>query len=129
MQADGNKLTPETIYVNCCGKYRDMNVMASRTLIVNPDDIQKKTYIVANEALEVLIKSLVVGEPIKNAFTATKDFLASKDPKLATKTHTNFGFGVTTFHFNHYYLYRSATTSRRISWRSMRPTRRWCRRA
>lgn len=41
VQSDQNKLTPETIYLNCCGKYRDMNVMASRTLIVNPDDSQK----------------------------------------------------------------------------------------
>ena len=94
VQSDQNKLTPETIYLNCCGKYRDMNVMASRTLIVNPDDNQKQTYIIANEALEVLIKNLVVGEPIKKAFAATKEFLSIKDVKLAGKTHTNFGFGV-----------------------------------
>ena len=36
VQSDANKLNPETLYVNICGKYKDMNAMASRTLIVNP---------------------------------------------------------------------------------------------
>ncbi len=36
VQSDANKLNPETLYVNVCGKYKDMNAMASRTLIVNP---------------------------------------------------------------------------------------------
>jgi nucleosome binding factor SPN SPT16 subunit len=94
VQSDQNKLTAETIYINACGKYRDMNVMASRTLLVNPDETQKQTYIIANEALEVLMKNLVVGEPVKKAYSATKEFLKSKDAQLAGKTHTNFGFGV-----------------------------------
>lgn len=38
VQCDTQPLNDETIYVNVCGKYRDMNVMASRTLLVNPDD-------------------------------------------------------------------------------------------
>jgi nucleosome binding factor SPN SPT16 subunit len=38
MQSDTSPLNDETIYVNVCGKYRDMNVMASRTLLVNPDE-------------------------------------------------------------------------------------------
>ena len=96
VQSDQNKLNGETIYLNACGKYRDMNVMASRTLLVNPDDTQKQTYIIANEALEVLMQNLVVGEPVNKAFTATKEFLKSKDAQLAGKTHTNFGFGVRT---------------------------------
>jgi nucleosome binding factor SPN SPT16 subunit len=36
IQSDANKLTYDTIYLNVCVKYKDMNVMASRTLIVNP---------------------------------------------------------------------------------------------
>lgn len=93
-QSDQNKLNSEAIYVNVCGKYRDMNVMASRTLLVNPDDGQKKAYLLAFEALDVCVKSLVVGQPIKAAYTSTKDFIAGKDADLAGKIHTNFGFGV-----------------------------------
>ena len=38
VQSDGNKLNAETLYINVCGKYKDMNVMASRTLLVNPEE-------------------------------------------------------------------------------------------
>ena len=83
--------------MNVCGKYRDINVMASRTLLVNPEDGQKKVYLIANEALDLCIKSLVVGKPIKNAYIATRDFIISKDESLAAKIHNNFGFGVNSF--------------------------------
>lgn len=49
-----------------------MNVMASRTLLVNPKDDQKKAYQIAFEALDVLAKNLIVGQPIKNAYFAAK---------------------------------------------------------
>jgi nucleosome binding factor SPN SPT16 subunit len=94
IQSDSNKLTYDTIYLNVCAKYKDMNVMASRTLIVNPQDDQKNAYLIANDALDLCIKSLVVGQPIKNACLKTKEFIASKDASLANKVHTNFGFGV-----------------------------------
>ena len=38
VQSDQNKLNAETVYLNICGKYKDMNAMASRTLLVNPLD-------------------------------------------------------------------------------------------
>ncbi len=41
VQSDQMKLNAETIYVNACAKFRDMNIMASRTFLVNPDDNQK----------------------------------------------------------------------------------------
>lgn len=40
------------------------------------------------------MNNLTVGEPVKKAFVATKEFLKSKDAQLIGKTHTNFGFGV-----------------------------------
>lgn len=49
------------MYINVCGKYKDMNVMASRTLLVNPKDDQKKAYLLAFEAVDVLSKNLIVG--------------------------------------------------------------------
>jgi nucleosome binding factor SPN SPT16 subunit len=101
VHSDENYLTTETIYLNICGKYRDMNVMASRTLLINPDETQKQSYLLANEGLNVLIKNLVVGEPVKKAYDATKEFLKSKDGYLAGKTHTNFGFGVR-INLNHF---------------------------
>lgn len=71
-----------------------MNVMASRTLLVNPEESQKKAYLLANEALDTCIKNLIVGQPIKNAYIAARDLIRQRDPMLATKIHTNFGFGV-----------------------------------
>lgn len=38
VQSDKSNLNAETIYLNVCGKYNDMNVMASRTLLVNPNE-------------------------------------------------------------------------------------------
>lgn len=75
-----------------------MNVMASRTLLVNPNDKQKKAYNIAFEAIEVLSKSLKIGQPIKKAYSATKEFIKEKDAHLATRVHTNFGFGVRLIH-------------------------------
>ena len=97
LQCDSNKLTAETIYVNVCGKYRDMNVMASRTLLVNPEDSQKKAYLIANEALDLAIKALTEGEPIKNAYIQARDFIRGKDPALGAKIFNNFGFGVSIY--------------------------------
>ena len=107
--------------MNVCGKYRDMGVMASRTFLVNPDDKQKKIYLTAIEALDFLIKNLVVGEPIKNAYVATKEFIKSKDASLASKVHSNLGFGVSTFSLITN-PYRSATVSERTHCSLMRPT-------
>ena len=44
--------------------------------------------------MDVCIKSLVPGKPIRTAYQATKEFIHSKDPVLATKIHTNLGFGI-----------------------------------
>lgn len=94
VSSDTNKLNSETVYINVCGKYKDMNVMASRTLLVNPEDSQKKAYNLTSEALDVCIKNIVVGQPIKNAYIAAKEFIRSKNPDLATHLHNNFGFGI-----------------------------------
>ena len=93
-QSDQTKLASETIYVNVCGKYREMNVMASRTLLVNPTDAQKQAYLLAFEAIDVCVRNLLVGQPVKAAYIATKEFLQQRDPELAARIHTNFGFGV-----------------------------------
>jgi Xaa-Pro aminopeptidase len=87
-------LNAETVYVNACAKFRDMNIMASRTFLVNPDDNQKQIYNLVNEALDLCIKTLVPGQPIKSAYLAARDLIKSKDPNLASKLHTNFGYGV-----------------------------------
>lgn len=94
VQSDQSKLNAETIYVNVCGKYRDMNVMASRTLLVNPEESQKRAYNIAFETLDVCIKNLIVGQPVKNAYIAAKDFIKTKDADFGGKIHTNLGFGV-----------------------------------
>ena len=71
------------MYINVCGKYKDMQAMASRTLLVNPNDNQKNFYNIANEALDVCIKNLKVGEPIRNAYRAARAHVESKSEELA----------------------------------------------
>ena len=68
--------------------------MASRTFLVNPDDKQKQAYLLVSDALDLAIKTLTPGTPIKHAYIAARDYLKSKDDLLASKLHTNFGFGV-----------------------------------
>jgi nucleosome binding factor SPN SPT16 subunit len=94
VQSDSSKLQSETVYINVCGKFKEMHVMASRTLLVNPKDDQKKAYLLAFEALDLLAKNLVPGKPIKNAYIAAKEYIKEKDSHLASKLHNNFGFGV-----------------------------------
>jgi Xaa-Pro aminopeptidase len=71
-----------------------MHIMASRTFLVNPDDNQKQAYIIINEALDIAIRALVPGKPVKNAYIAAKDHINSKDPALAGKVFNHFGFSV-----------------------------------
>lgn len=61
MQSDANKLNSETVYLNVCGKYKDMNAMASRTLLVNPTEQQKNAYMLADETLDIIVRSIQVG--------------------------------------------------------------------
>ena len=78
--------------------------MASRTLLVNAEDNQKAAYMIANEALEVVIKNLQAGNPIKNAYLAARGYIQEKDPNLANKIHSSFGFGVIIFKLSYYLL-------------------------
>lgn len=87
-----DKLHSQAIYVNVCGKYCDMAAMASRTLIVNPKDEQKAAYMLANEALELLINSLRVGATISDVYTRVKQLISDKNPSLTLGP--NFGFGI-----------------------------------
>ena len=73
-----------------------MSAMASRTLIVNPKDEQKAAYVLANEALELLINSLKVGATIATVYSTVKQFISDKNPSLTIGA--NFGFGIG-FHF------------------------------
>ena len=52
-----------------------MSAMASRTLLVNPSEDQKKAYIIANDALDCLIQNLKVGSPISAAYSAAKNLV------------------------------------------------------
>jgi predicted component of type VI protein secretion system len=50
VDCDDNKLDANTIYINICAKYTDMQAMASRTLLINPTDKQKAAYMLAFDA-------------------------------------------------------------------------------
>lgn len=93
-QVDSNneKLQSQAIYINTCGKYCDISAMASRTLIVNPKEEQKKAYQVAYEAQDLLIKSMQTGEKIFQVYQQVKKFINEKNPNLGV--HSNFGFGI-----------------------------------
>lgn len=94
--SDDKFLNFENVYANVLGKYKDMHVMASRTLIINPDKEgkQKRGYLSAYEAIDLLCKNLVVGEPIKKSYLAVREYYETKYPDLAPHLHSNFGFGI-----------------------------------
>ena len=52
-----------------------MSAMASRTLLVDPTEDQKKAYMIANDALDTLISHLTVGQPISAAYMAAKNLV------------------------------------------------------
>jgi len=66
--------------------------MASRTLLVNPKEEQRQAYMIANDALDALVKSLKVGSPISDAYVAAKNLIDSR--KEGLQYHSNFGFGI-----------------------------------
>ena len=69
-----------------------MTSMASRTLLVDPKDDQKRAYELAHEAHEKLISNLTVGKTIGEAYQAAKSLIESKNKDL--QIHNNFGFGI-----------------------------------
>ena len=96
VESDNSELQPfgSAIYMNICGRYTDMAAMASRTLIINPSKEQKAAYNLTLEAMQHLLSLLKVGTPLSQVYDETRDFIASKDPKLAGLIHKNFGFGI-----------------------------------
>jgi nucleosome binding factor SPN SPT16 subunit len=94
VQSNSEILNDKTIYLNVATRYKDMICMASRTILVDPDKKQQEAYLIANDALDLCIKEMKAGVHIQQVYNNTKQFIASKDPKLVSKLHTNFGFGV-----------------------------------
>lgn len=69
-----------------------MASMASRTLIVNPTDEQKKAYLLAFEAQEMIIKEMKPGAVVGDCVKAAKKFITERNANL--KLGSNFGFGI-----------------------------------
>mmetsp|Transcript_1813 Transcript_1813/g.2416 ORF Transcript_1813/g.2416 Transcript_1813/m.2416 type:complete len:183 (-) Transcript_1813:2052-2600(-) len=77
MESDSSQLQPmgDAIYMNVCGKYLDMHVMASRVLIINPSDEVKEAYGVAFEAQQHLISLMKPGVEVGSLYTQTQQFI------------------------------------------------------
>lgn len=93
-ECDDQYLNPDVVYINVCGKFTDMQAMASRTLLFNPSDSQKEAYLVAFEAHQHLVQALKPGATISSAYRSTLNFINGKNKDLASKVHANFGFGI-----------------------------------
>ena len=81
-ESDDSQLNYRVVYLNVCGKYGDMTSMASRTLLVDPKDEQKKAYELAHEAHEKLIQNITVGKTIGEAYQAAKQVIEAKNKDL-----------------------------------------------
>ena len=92
VDSSDDKLNSQAVYINVCGKFCEMSAMASRTLLVDPKPEQKQAYMVAYEALEMLVNSLEVGKPISAAYTAAKNLIMQSNANL--NIPPNFGFGI-----------------------------------
>ena len=92
VESSDENLVSQAIYINVCSKFSDMCSMASRTLLVNPKEEQKQAYLIANEALDTLSKSLKVGKPISDAYVAAKNLMDTR--KEGLNYQSNFGFGI-----------------------------------
>ena len=94
VECDDNKVGSEVIYINICGKYTDMQAMASRTLLFNPSKGQKEAYTIAFEAQQYLVSLLAPGAALDAVYNKTVEFIKEKNGSLASKVHSNFGFGI-----------------------------------
>ena len=93
-ESDQNRLVASVIYINICGKFSDMNAMASRVLLINPTPTQKHVYTTAYDAMQHLISRIKVGSTLASVHESTKSFIAEKDASLVERLHANFGFGI-----------------------------------
>lgn len=82
-ECDDNFIESDVVYINICGKYNEMQAMASRTLLFNPTDAQKAAYELAFEAQMHLISCLKPGSTISSVYKSTMDLITSKDSELA----------------------------------------------
>ena len=60
--------------------------------MVDPKPEQKQAYMIAYDALELLISHLKVGDKVKSAYNAALTMIGTRSSDL--KTHQNFGFGI-----------------------------------
>ena len=93
-ESDQNRLVASVIYINICGKFSDMNAMASRVLLINPTPTQKHVYTTAYDAMQHLISKIKVGSTLASVYESTVSFIAEKDTSLVERLHANFGFGI-----------------------------------
>ena len=57
-ESTANILQASTIFINTCTKYKDMCVMAARTLLVDAEAPQKQAYVVCFQALEHAVNKI-----------------------------------------------------------------------
>jgi nucleosome binding factor SPN SPT16 subunit len=93
-ECENSEIMEEAVYLNVCGKFTDMQAMASRTLLFNPSDVQKNAYQLAFDAQAHLASKLVPGTKICDAHKSTVDFIRERNSNYANKIHVNFGFGI-----------------------------------
>lgn len=70
-----------------------MSAMASRTLLVDPTEDQKKAYMIASDALDTLISHMTVGQPISSAYMAAKNLVMQRNADLSVPANMGFGIG------------------------------------
>jgi nucleosome binding factor SPN SPT16 subunit len=92
--ADKTDLNESLIFINVCGKYVDMNAMACRTILIDPNQRQKDLYVLATQAKDHLSTNIASGATFDSLYKSTKKFILSKDSSLADRLHSNFGFSI-----------------------------------
>ena len=96
LEASSNNsiLSSDTIIINVATKYKDLYAFNSRTLIIDPDESQKKAYQALYELHQNVLTGIKPGAKISEVYKSASEKFTSKYPDLTKYLPKEFGFGV-----------------------------------
>ena len=83
VKSNGEYLSSDTIIITISTKYRDLFCTNSRSLIIDPDEAQKKAYIALWELQQNVMSNLKVGAKLSEVYKSAFDEFNKKHPELS----------------------------------------------
>lgn len=94
LKPDERKIKADVILLTNVVKYRNYNCRASRTLIIDATEDQRKNYVTLLNCFQQCMTQITVGTPIKQIYNKGVEFIKTNDESLLQYIPKNFGAGI-----------------------------------